>query len=207
MGKRPDTLWLVRHGESAWNALGLVQGHEATPALTARGRAQAEQVAEELTATLAGAPVAALYSSDLDRAVQTARPLAGRLGRDVVCDERLRERSFGEIEGTPSRVLSPAVAGIEGAQVVDADATAPGGESVRDLYGRVAGFAGDVFAPMVAEEAGGDVVVVAHGGVVRVLAAWLDGIGPDGMPWGPVGNGFVVHRPLATARRPSMLGS
>ncbi|HEY5244815.1 MAG TPA: histidine phosphatase family protein, partial [Acidimicrobiales bacterium] len=99
MGKRPDTLWLARHGESTWNALGLVQGYAATPALTARGRAQAEQLTEQLAATLAGVPVAALYSSDLDRAVQTAGPLATRLGRDVVRDQRLRERSFGEVEG------------------------------------------------------------------------------------------------------------
>jgi probable phosphoglycerate mutase len=207
VGKRPDTVWLVRHGESTWNALGLVQGYAAEPALTALGRAQAEQLAEQLAATLAGVPVAALYSSDLDRAVQTASPLATRLGRDVVRDQRLRERSFGEVEGTPSRVLPAAVAGIEGEQVSDADATAPGGESVRDLFRRVAGFGDDVLAPMVAEGTNGDVVVVAHGGVVRVLAAWLDGIDPDGMPWGPVGNGLVVQRPLAAARRPSMSGS
>ena len=206
MGKRPDTLWLVRHGESTWNALGLVQGYAARPALTARGRAQAEQLAEQLTTTLAGVPVAALYSSDLDRAVQTAAPLAARLGRDVVRDRRLRERSFGELEGTPSRVLRAAVAGIDGDQVVDADAAAPGGESVGDLYRRVAGFADDVLGPL-AVTAGGDVVVVAHGGVVRALAAWLDGIDPDGMPWGSVGNGFVMHRPLAAARRSSMSGS
>ncbi|HEY1733922.1 MAG TPA: histidine phosphatase family protein, partial [Acidimicrobiales bacterium] len=206
-GKRPDTLWLVRHGESTWNALGLVQGHAATPALTARGQAQAEQLAEQLAATLAGVAVAALYSSDLGRAVQTAGPLAARLGRDVVRDQRLRERSFGEAEGTPSRVLPAAVAGIEGERVIDADATAPGGESVRDLYRRVAGFADDVLAPMVAEATSGDVVVVTHGGVVRALAAWLDGIDPDDMPWGPVGNGLVVSRPLAAARRPSMSGS
>ncbi len=204
MGKRPDTLWLARHGESTWNALGLVQGYAPEPALTARGWAQAEQLAEQLAATLAGVPVTALYSSDLDRAVQTAGPLAARLGRDVVRDQRLRERRFGEVEGTPSRVLPAAVAGIDGEQVTDADATGPGGESVRDLYRRVAGFADDVLAPMAAEGTSGDVVVVAHGGVVRVLAAWLDGIDPDGMPWGSIGNGLVVSRPLAAARRPSM---
>jgi broad specificity phosphatase PhoE len=209
VGERPDTVWLVRHGESTWNALGLVQGHATEPALTPRGQAQAEQVADDVAAGVAGAPVGALYTSDLDRAVQTARPLAARLGRDVVHDRRLRERSFGVVEGTPSRVLPSAVSGLEGEQVIDADATAPGGESVRDLYRRAAGFAEHVLAPLADETAGGgradralgDVVVVAHGGVVRVLAAWLDGIGPDEMPWEPVDNGLVVHRPLAAARK------
>ena len=67
-------LWLVRHGESTWNALGLVQGW-ADPPLSEVGEWQAEQVAQRL----AGVELAAVYSSTLQRAFQTAQIIAARL--------------------------------------------------------------------------------------------------------------------------------
>jgi probable phosphoglycerate mutase len=215
---RPDagptdggTLWLARHGESTWNALGLVQGQVAEPALTRRGLGQAEKVAKTLAAGLAGTEVRGLYSSDLRRAVQTARPLGALLGRDAVADPRLRERSFGEAEGIPSRLLSAGDSGIDGERVIDADASPTGGESVRGLYYRAAAFVESLVIGPAGEAAGsggaGDVVLVVHGGVVRVLAAWLDGVSPEEMHWGPVGNGLVTSRPLATARRLAMSGT
>jgi broad specificity phosphatase PhoE len=48
--------------------------------------------------------------------------------------------------------------------------------------------------------AAGDVVVIAHGGTVRVLAAYLHGIPPDQMSWGPVENATVLHIPDFRAR-------
>ena len=69
-------LWLVRHGESTWNALGLAQGHCDQPRLTPLGARQARYVAGQLR----GRPIGALYASDLQRAVATAAPLAAALG-------------------------------------------------------------------------------------------------------------------------------
>ena len=88
------TLLLVRHGETDWNAEGRLQGHTDRP-LNERGRRQAAKLAEEL----AEQEIAALYSSDLARARQTAEIVAGRLGLPVVVYADLREKNWGTWEG------------------------------------------------------------------------------------------------------------
>lgn len=188
------TLWLVRHGESEWNALGLCQGQMPAPGLTARGRRQAERCAQ----AMAGEPVGILLTSDLARAQETAAPIARALGIEVVTDLRLRERSLGDAEGLPSALLGPDRSGLDGRRVVDADAAPSGGESVRQLYERVVG--------CVSERLGdgpGDLALVCHGGVVRVLRAWLAGKSPDTMEWPKVRNGLptrvVVGAPTPAA--------
>ncbi len=200
------TLWLVRHGESTWNARGLVQGQAPGPRLTARGAEQAREVAR----FLAGRPVRTLWTSDLERAVATAREVARVVDLVPVQDVRLRERSFGVVEGTPLATLGPDLSGIAGGRVVDADAAPPDGESVRQICRRVAAVLDELAAWDVPPGpgaggtgpgvGGGDVVLVAHGGVVRAALAHLDRVDPAGMPWIPVGNGTVVQRALP--RRP-----
>jgi 2,3-bisphosphoglycerate-dependent phosphoglycerate mutase len=87
---RNSRLCLVRHGETAWNAEGRVQGQLDVP-LSETGLAQARALAS----VLGNEPFAAIYSSDLIRVQQTAAPTAGRLGLQVVLDARLRERHYG----------------------------------------------------------------------------------------------------------------
>ena len=88
-------LYLVRHGETDWNAAERWQGHTDVP-LNATGRAQARAVAETLrTIGLSG-----VVASDLSRAQETARIVAIELGIAVAYfDPALRERSFGCFEG------------------------------------------------------------------------------------------------------------
>ena len=195
------TLWLVRHGESTWNALGLVQGQRTEPRLTRRGAAQARGLARRL----GGLEVRVLYTSDLLRAAETAQPIAAALGLAPVVDRRLRERSFGSAEGTPSSALGPDWSGLVGGRVVDADAAPPGGESIRDLRRRVGGFldglAGD---DDLWRGPPGDVVLVVHGGVVRAALAHLDGVPDEETSWGSVDNGEVVCRPLVPEGRPPL---
>ena len=83
----------VRHGSSA-EADGLVDGHS-DPALSARGRAQAEAVATRL----GGADAAGLFVTPLRRTAQTAAPLAARLGLEPVVVRDLREVHLGVWEG------------------------------------------------------------------------------------------------------------
>jgi probable phosphoglycerate mutase len=130
-----------------------------------------------------------MVSSDLERAQQTAAPIAEALGLVVRSNAALRERRLGTAEGAPVEELAPAASGVEHGLVVDADCAPPGGETVRDFYHRVVGFAEAVLA---SSEFAGDLVVVTHGGVVRVLQAWSRGRGPEDMTWGPVGNGQVL---------------
>src|SRR5262245_50858139 len=85
---------IVRHGETEWNIAGVRQGH-LDSRLTARGIAQAKALA----ARLGRERFAALYSSDLGRAVQTAREISIVTGHEVVTDARLRERHLGIFQG------------------------------------------------------------------------------------------------------------
>lgn len=87
-------LFLVRHGQSAGNAAGRFGGHSPTP-LSELGRRQAEITAR----TLAKEKIEAIYSSDLLRAVETAKPLADVLEQPVITASAFRERKVGVLEG------------------------------------------------------------------------------------------------------------
>jgi len=87
-------LFLIRHGQSAGNAEGRFGGHSATP-LSDLGCEQARLAA----VALAKENINAIYSSDLLRAVQTAKPLARMLGIEIVTSTALRERNVGVLEG------------------------------------------------------------------------------------------------------------
>ena len=97
-------LLLIRHGETAWNAEGRIQGQLDIP-LSSTGMWQAGRLAERFAAEAAaggdghGAPVAAIYSSGLARAWFTAQPVATKLGLEVRAEPRFVERSFGVFEG------------------------------------------------------------------------------------------------------------
>jgi 2,3-bisphosphoglycerate-dependent phosphoglycerate mutase len=186
-------LWLIRHGQSTWNVLGLAQGHRDQARLTPLGARQARYVASQLR----GRPIGALYASDLQRAVATAAPLAAALGLAITTDPRLRERSLGILEGTAAVAVPPALSGVAGSYVVDPDAWPPDGESLRDLYRRVSAFADDLLSP----GAPGEVAVVAHGGTLRALTAYLRGVPVERMSWEPVANGSVVRLSPRQLRR------
>ena len=186
-------LWFVRHGESTWNIAGRCQGHNDEAELTERGLRQAAEAAEGFR----GRPVRAIYASDLRRARQTAAKFAEVLDLPVRTDTRLRERLLGVCEGTPLAAMGPDVLGFAGGLVIDADARPAGGESVRELYLRGAAFcdalaAGFAEAPPGSATAG-DVLIVTHGGMLRVLDAYLHGVPADEMSWRPVGNATILR--------------
>ena len=85
---------LIRHGQSKGNAERRFGGHTATP-LSARGRKQAEATAR----TLKSESLTAIYSSDLARAIETARPLANLTGLPINGTSAFRERGVGVMEG------------------------------------------------------------------------------------------------------------
>jgi broad specificity phosphatase PhoE len=154
-------LWLIRHAESAWNAMGLWQGH-ADPGLSARGVAQAEALAR----TLAGEAIEAVVASDLRRARETARILAETLGLEAAHDPRLRERDLGAWSG----LTTPQIAGrwpedLARVRARDPDFRPGGGESIRDVLLRV----GDFFRELSARPGPARWAVVTHGGVIRAL--------------------------------------
>jgi 2,3-bisphosphoglycerate-dependent phosphoglycerate mutase len=178
-------LWLVRHGQTDWNATGRIQGHTPTE-LNAAGRVQAEALAQQLS----GKTFAAVWSSDLPRALQTAEFLAQPRGMRVQTTELLRERSFGQYEGATSDEIRAARTSLGLEQTGDlADWTGmPGIESNDALWERVAGFLREL-SDRYADQ---DVLVVTHGGVIARAVYRVLGIA-DGVPRRfPLSNGIVA---------------
>lgn len=190
-------LYLVRHGESVWNRAQLVQGQSPdAPGLTPAGRAHAAAVAGQL----AGSGAAFVLSSDLWRAEETAAPIAARLGAPVRLERRLRERALGAAEGRPAAEVGPDELGFSRQTVTDPDVAPAGGESLRQLYVRITSLLAHLLDGSWAADSqqtpgDGPVVLVTHGGPVRVAQAWLAGLGPDGMTWPQVRNGSLLEVP------------
>jgi broad specificity phosphatase PhoE len=156
---------LVRHGLTEWNDLGLIQGWTDIP-LSPLGRRQAEATA----AALANRPVAAIASSDLLRARQTAELIAASVGLSPSFHPDLREYHCGEWEGRPFLDIRRDHPEAFQAWFNDAETAMPGGESMAAALRR-AGPAMDALIGAVTGE--GALVVVGHGGINRVLAAHL----------------------------------
>ena len=180
---RPLTLLLVRHGQSEWNAAGLMQGQTAHPGLTALGHEQAAAAARELAAAGPGA----LISSDLARALQTAEHCARATGLPVRTSAALREQGYGVLEGRPSRELWDVV------DWTDPHWAADGGESLAQLHARVAGFLAGLRDEPPAEV----VALVTHGDTIRAAQAVAAGAGPDGMPARTPHNGTLTRLELS----------
>jgi probable phosphoglycerate mutase len=162
---------VVRHGETLWNLAGRVQGHGDSE-LSAAGRAQAEALARRL----AGEPFDVLVSSDLGRAMATARTVARLTGHEVLADPRVRERGFGSGEGLGyAEIEARYPGGFRPSGVPDPDYAIPGGESRRAFQDRVA----TAFEALALEHAGRRVLVITHGGVVGALYRHIHGIAPD----------------------------
>ena len=85
-------IFWVRHGQSTWNVIDRMQGHELSPPLTDLGRAQSAQAADALV----GQGVVHLLSSPATRALETAEVIGERLGLDVTTEPLLLEKGLDE---------------------------------------------------------------------------------------------------------------
>jgi broad specificity phosphatase PhoE len=159
-------LILVRHGETAANASGLLLGRN-DPPLTPLGRRQAAALAT--VAGIAGAD--RVIASPLRRSQETA----GFLGPPVVIDERWAEIDYGEFEG---KALADVPAEIWAGWRADPTWAPPGGESLTDVGTRVRAACRDLEA----EVAGRDIVVVSHVSPIKAAVVWALGVG-DAVVW------------------------
>jgi len=158
-------IWFIRHGETAWNAQHRLQGWTDIP-LNETGRQQAGQLAARLALEVARAPFAALYSSPLRRAVQTARPAAERLGLAIQSEPGLRERGFGVLEGLAYEDmarLAPKATAVWRRR--DPDEPLEGGESLGQFQTRII-----TTAQTIARRHRGErILAVTHGGALDIL--------------------------------------
>ncbi len=162
-------LYLVRHGETESNRLGLALGRDDVP-LNERGLRQAGQVA----GALAGESLAAVYSSPLQRTLNTARAIAEGHGLEVGVEERLIEMEIGEVEGLPfAEVRSRYPDFLEmWASPEGPTRPMPGGERLLDVQERAWSAVND----LAGRHGDGAVAAVTHNFVILSLLARVLGI-------------------------------
>lgn len=156
-------LFLVRHGQTSWNVLGKAQGHTDIE-LDEVGTQQAELLA----ASMKRIQLSKVITSDLSRSRETARGVAIATGGALVERSDIRERGFGEWEGTNFEEVGRRMdetakeLGISRQHV-----RPPGGESFMDVWNRLDPFTEELFQETES------IAVVAHGGTCSLLLAKL----------------------------------
>ena len=153
-------LFLIRHGVTEWNLQRRYQGHTDVE-LSDEGRTQAAGLSA-LVQRLRNEVPTALYSSDLQRARETARLACGPA--DIILDPRLRELRFGAFEGLTFDECSVKFADLHSRWRSDpVTGTPPEAESVHQFHERLGSWLKELTGPRV--------IAFTHGGVLRALAS------------------------------------
>jgi probable phosphoglycerate mutase len=176
-------LTLVRHGETEWNAAGRIQGHLDIP-LSDTGLAQAAAIGRRL----GGEAFDAILSSDLERALQTSRPIVRHLGQTILRDARLRERHLGVLQGLTGEeaaIRQPQAWGAFKAR--NPEAVLEGGETLGEFSQRVVGLIDELLTT----HAGRRLLLVTHGGVLDAAYRHATGMPLDALRDFPIYNASV----------------
>lgn len=161
-------IYLVRHGETTWNALTKFQGHTDVP-LSDTGRKQAKMLAHRL----ASVKFSGFYASDLQRAYKTAEIVAAPHGLNVIKMPELRELNFGAWEGlTRNEIKNSYDKELSQWWTSPLTARIPLGETLSEVVERTTG----AIKRIVESHQGGKVLVVSHGGAIRSIIASVLGI-------------------------------
>ena len=159
---------LIRHGETTSNAEGRVQGHLDEP-LNDRGLREAALLAERV----AEMPIAALYSSTLQRALRTAQIVSQRIEIDIQEREFLMERDVGALSGlTRDDIAKQYPEWRKQRLVPNAERVVPGYENDSAFYERVIP---NVLA-LIADHPHQEIAVVTHGGVIGAFCRHVIGV-------------------------------
>ena len=159
----------MRHGQTEWNDGARFQGHLDSP-LTKAGILQAESIGKRI----AKEPIAAIYSSDLGRACQTAELIATPCKLPIVTDDRLRERGLGVFQGlNRDEVATRFPDAAKQYYSRDPHYVVPEGESAMGRFLLALSFL-DEITP---RYRGQNIVAVTHGGVVQGMFRHVTGVG------------------------------
>jgi broad specificity phosphatase PhoE len=163
-------LYLVRHGSNDYLAKALLAGRSADVHLNEQGRAEAERLANELS--LAG--IQRIYSSPLERAVQTAEPTAQRLGLEIEISPDILEINFGDWTGRSLRDLDRDPA-WKNFNLYRSGTRIPNGETMLESQNRMVGFIEKLFR----ENPNQTVAFFSHGDPIKSVFAYYLGIPLD----------------------------
>ncbi len=182
-------IWLVRHGQTAWNEQGRFCGHTDI-SLSTLGRRQARKLASQLQYR----PITAIYSSDLSRARETAKIIAKRLTPresretlavslppNIILSPAWREIDFGIWDNLTYDEIATSFHGQLGFFTDPEHSAPPQGETLTEVLQRVI----PALREIVQREHSGEIVLVSHGGVLRGLLCSLLGM--------PLRNQWQLH--------------
>jgi probable phosphomutase (TIGR03848 family) len=164
-------LLLIRHGENDYVKTGRMAGHLPDVHLNERGRAQAAELAE----ALAQAPIKTIYSSPLERALETAAPLAEKLGLEVNIRPGLLETGIGEWAGMELKAVRklPEWKTVQGAP---SRFRFPGGESFIEMQSRLVYEIESIAKEYKADEL---VACISHADPIKLIVAYYMGMPLD----------------------------
>ncbi len=157
-------LVVIRHGETTANVARLFSGHQDVE-LTDKGREQAKEVSEKLK----DYNFTKIYSSDLVRARNTAEIINKYHNKQIIVSNQLREMNFGEYEGTNyDEAFKLKTGEVKKGSIGTWDFRFKNGENLEEMKNRVMGY-----IDKIKEDANEDdtILVVAHGGVIRMILA------------------------------------
>jgi broad specificity phosphatase PhoE len=166
----PTRVWIARHGQTESNRSGLFCGHSETD-LTALGRSQAEALGRRL----AGVPLAAVYTSDFSRAIETAVLAVGGRGLAPVPDPDLRELHYGEWEmQRESEIRRTHPDQFKLMRAEDPAWQPPGGETTAAVRQRTFG----ALQRIVRRHPHQEVLIVSHGTAINCMLSEVLGVAP-----------------------------
>jgi len=198
MNEQATRVLAIRHGETAWNVDGRIQGQLDVP-LNDTGRWQVHRLA----LAVADEGIVAIYSSDLLRALETAQAVARACDRPITTDAGLRERGFGVFEGLSYDEINrrwPEQALRWRKRDPDFGAEG-GGESLREFSRRSV----DTVARLAALHPGETIAIVAHGGVMDCLYRAASHVALDAPRSWQLGNASI-NRLLYTPQGFTLIG-
>ncbi|MEF2231810.1 MAG: histidine phosphatase family protein [Pseudodesulfovibrio sp.] len=178
------TFFLLRHGQTAWNAEKRIQGRTDT-GLSPEGLAMAESWA----GSLADLELTHILASDLARAVRTAEIVGAGRDLPLARDPRLAEQDWGEWTGLSGPELKTLGKELARCEKKGFGFRPPGGESREEVLFRAC----DALLDFAAENPAARALVVTHNGVIKCLLAALSG--QEFLPGDPpLPGGYRVHR-------------
>ncbi len=178
----PISIYFARHGQTTYNQRDLVSG-QTNCALTSLGREQARSIAGNLQK-----PVDAVFSSELDRAIESAQLFlsTSRSSAEFLIDQRLNEVSMGDLEGSPRKHISAFECG-------NLNFSAPNGESYADAARRFGAALVDILRLCI-DRGHHRILVISHNGILRIATSFFDDFesGSELFDWS-ISNARMIH--------------
>jgi 2,3-bisphosphoglycerate-dependent phosphoglycerate mutase len=193
-------LWLVRHGETTWNSERRAQGHLDVP-LSGLGRDQATMLAHRLR----GLSFDAIYSSDLSRALETARIVVGNLGgrTQVLADARWREQMLGALQGLNTNEVAAMLEARGATRPATVTDRYPDAESRAELMDRIK----LGLQELLRKHPDGRVIVFSHGGSIRAAVSVLLGDTEQRLNLGGLENTSITRFRISNLQEATIRGS